>query len=196
MQRHGLGGSDTVSASIQKMDIQSLVFSGHGRLRESLAIGLCVNDRVSARGSLRDVAETAIAFGLSRDIRTSRTHLLLSASGIRTLDSGEAHLSPFPFAFKQGIITPQRSRALGDTGKNDPSTWAWQDQRTHALLLIYAWDGDTLRRESEKVLSQLRYGWEKVFELPIGLPKHSREPYGFRDGISKERIDTRDGASK
>lgn len=175
---------------METQDIQSFVFSGHTRLRRTLAIGFAITERNLARAALARLASSQLAFGIPAREREAAVQLLLSAAGIRQLDGHDRAIEQMGFAFRQGIMTPQRSRALGDVGRNAPARWSWNDQTTHLVLLIYHNDSDQGRARSAALLGEDRSGWHPTFSLSCVLPDDAREPFGFRDGITSLRLDT------
>lgn len=182
-----------MNATLDAHDIQALVFSGHGRLRQSLALGLAVADRAAARASLAHVLRQRTSFGLSRGERQHAAQVLVSAAGLAALGGSDA-AAGLDTAFREGIVTPQRSRALGDAGRNDPAGWSWRDTGIHALLLVYAPTEATLHARRDELLAELA-GWTTVLTLPICLPHDNREPFGFRDGVTSIRVDVGDGSN-
>ena len=172
-------------------DIQALVFSGHGRFPESLAMGFAVAEPEAAKRSALGLVRSEISFGLSRGERTRAAQLLLSAVGVAAL-GGPAILEGLDTAFREGMVSPQRSRALGDAGINDPSGWLWRDRDVHLMLLVYGPDAAGVETTARAVRQTLASGWKAVFELPVCSPQDRREPFGFRDGITSPRIDLGD----
>jgi len=175
---------------METQDVQSLVFSGHARLRRTLAVGFSVTDRDQARASLARVASAHLAFGIPARERDAAVQLLLSSAGIRQLDGHDRAAEQLGFAFRQGMIAPQRSRALGDLGRNDPAQWGWSDRTTHLVLLIYQNDLDRGLARRVALLGADSSGWRQTFSLQCVLPDDAREPFGFRDGITSLRMDT------
>ena len=178
-------------STVATTDIQSLVFSGHGRLRQALALGYTVTDRVAARASLQLVAQHDVSFGVLRGARKHAVQLLVSAAGVAALDADDRRTDGLNTSFREGIVTPQRSRALGDAARNDPSGWKWRDGAVHVLLLLYAPTQAALDAQRDAVTARLT-GWENIFQLPICLPRDYRDPFGFRDGITAIRPDLGD----
>ncbi len=169
-------------------DIQALVFSGHGRFPASLAMGFSVGEPTSARSGALGVLRSEVSFGLSRGKRARAAHLLLSSAGVVAL-GGQAALAGMDIAFQEGMVAPQRSRALGDAGEGDPAGWFWGDRDVHLLMLVYGPDTVSLESTAANIRQLLAGGWKPVFEMPICSPKDRREPFGFRDGITSPRID-------
>jgi len=177
---------------IPTSDIQALVFSGHTKLPLTTALWLRVAQPAEARRALGLLARDHVAYGIGGGSRTRAVQVLLSASGLRALGAG-ADGMPDTGAFGQGMVTPQRSRALGDFGASDPAHWGWSDQSAHALVLLYAAASETLQALRAAVDALLAPGWAPAAELGLRVPADGREPFGFSDGLVRLRIDLGDG---
>lgn len=176
---------------INTEDIQALVFSGHARFPESLAMGFAVGDSKAAKASALDLVQSEVSFGLSRGKRTRAAQLLLSSAGVGAL-GGAAELAGLDVAFREGIVAPQRSRALGDAGPSDPAGWQWRDRDVHMVLLVYGTGSEIVETSARTIRQVLSKGWQQIFETAMCSPKDRREPFGFRDGITSPRIDLGD----
>jgi deferrochelatase/peroxidase EfeB len=182
-----------MSTTVEIDDVQSLVFSGHSRLPASLVLGLTVRDRALARRGLTNFVTSNLAVGFGDKSRTHAAQLLLTAGGIMALGGSESDLTGFSRQFRQGIVAPQRSRALGDAGPSAPAGWAWSDLELHALVLIYGTDDATAIGAADEVIAQLAPGFSITLRFPLRLPADGREPFGFADGLSLTRVDVGDG---
>lgn len=185
-----------MSAIIDVGDVQSLVFSGHGGLRASVMLELDVCEEASARSALLALWESAVAFGFGEKERKSSAQLLLTARGVRALGGTDEDLAGFSRQFTQGMVTTQRSRALGDAEENDPANWTWSDARMDALLLVYAVDRAKCDEVASEITANLEPGWLVRPSLAIDLPEDGREPFGFKDGLSGTRVDIGDGSGE
>jgi Dyp-type peroxidase family len=182
-----------MSARVEVEEVQSLVLSGHARLPATLALGLTLRDVAEARRSLRELAETEISFGFGEKTRTQAVQLALTARGLKVLGATTGDLAMFSRQFQQGMVAPQRSRALGDANQNAPAGWGWSDRDLHAMVLIYASDSAVLEAATAGMLRRIGGGWTPTLRFPIHLPKDGREPFGFADGLSSTRVDIGDG---
>lgn len=182
-----------MSGKIEVEDVQSLVFSGHGRLPASLVIGFTLRDKREANRLLTEVVERTVSFGFGDKSRTRAIQLLVTARGITALGGGDTELDGFSRQFRQGIVSPQRSRALGDAGRSAPSGWAWSDADMHVLVLVYGADEATANAAAAEVIEQLGAGFTVTLKFRITLPLDGREPFGFKDGLSGTRVDVGDG---
>ncbi len=184
-----------MAESVDTKDIQSLVFSGHGRLGHAVAAWLTAGERQTAKVALQNLVETRVAFGIGRDINVPAVQILFSAAGVEALDAGRDRLQSLSRPFQQGIVSPQRSRALGDAEQNDPQNWLWRDSDSHALMIVYGVDEDAARTECNRLLQELAPAWKIERTCPVRQPTDSREPFGFRDGLSSTRVDIGNGKS-
>src|SRR5882724_10994776 len=183
-----------MSDAVDIADIQSLVFSGHTKLPCSISVGLTVRDVSAARTAMHELVDRELSFGFGAKARRGRAvQLLLTAPGILALGGTVGDLVGFSRQFQQGIVTPQRSRALGDAKRSDPAAWAWSDCEFHAMLLIYAPDRALAQSAADEIIASLAAGWTSVFTFPFEMPADNREPFGFRDGLSVTRVDVGDG---
>ncbi len=172
-------------------DVQTLVFTGHGDLPASRAVWLRASRHVGAarEGLCRLAYDDELWFGRRERTPGARLQLALSAAGLRALEAPRDQLDLLERPFLQGIATERRRRALGDMGRNDPDRWDWSDADSHALVLIYGATDDEVASRAARLADELAVGWRVTHSLDVGLPPHAREPFGFRDGIARTRID-------
>lgn len=169
---------------------QALVLSGHGKLPYSavewwwLPEGAPV---LPARSALREIS-TKIEFGIPKPDRAQAWHLAFSAKGLVRLGVEADAIRACGRPFATGMTTPRRQRALGDLGENAPERWAWSDERSHLLVLIYA-RTEALRAEILARLHEIRErgGFEQAASLTTYLPGDGREPFGFKDALTNVR---------
>ncbi|WFU43464.1 cytochrome P450 [Bradyrhizobium sp. CB82] len=141
-----------------------------------------------------------VSFG---DVVDERRALMMafSAAGLRRLIADKMNdgdvgniLDSFPAAFVEGMS--ERSRILGDLEASAPEHWKWgagdAQQRADAILLLYATTPNELQSLRKEELSRARkFGllpFHSIRMQDVGDPGRSREPFGFRDGISQPII--------
>ena len=171
-------------------DIQGLVVRGYGRLPHAAFLLLRVREPTDARSMVVQWAESAVT-PASRSPVDRAMQVALTATGVAALTGRAALDQGFSEPFSTGMVTPYRSRLLGDVGVNDPARWAWGGPDSEAVdvaLLLYA---DTASRlaEVQKAMSVAAAGggFDVVAELAT-TELSDREHFGFHDGISQPRI--------
>lgn len=179
------------SATSEFADIQGLVRFGHGQLSASAFLLLKIIDPVAARHWLATVEPTS---ALSSDPLPEQVlQIALSASGLRALGVAPAVMDQFSHEFLDGMSgSENRSRRLGDTGANTPTSWRWGGADpaapVHLLVLLYSRPEqlDTFQAAT------MDDAFMRAFQLQSALvSRHnrSREPFGFEDGISQPLLD-------
>lgn len=171
--------------------IPTLVFGGLRRLRYGKALLLRLPDDAKRCREWLETIAPALSYG---DQLASEKALLVaySQSGLRKLGLSEAQMETFPVAFQDGMSAAWRSRALGDTGKNDPNGWRWgaSQRPVDAIMVAYGRTEDKLEAFVKERLAEagrfdIASEWEVRF-APIPEAKAPlREPFGFIDGISQ-----------
>lgn len=167
------GSGQLTRDRLESDEIQSLVFTGFGKLRHSTALLIRFGEQADDnRKWLRNLTgfrnatpDKSLLFEMDevRERRLGRVtfgeaerfgtavSLGLSAEGLRVLEMPASHPErgfnalPGPFAF--GMTN--RARRLGDDGEEAPQNWRWRDAEdgaVHAILLLYAADEEGLAR--------------------------------------------------
>lgn len=101
-------------------------------------------------------------------------------------------LEGFSAEFTQGMVTPHRSRLLGDEGECAPTGWAWGGPSTppvDAALLLYAKDEASLA--ALHATEQRRWtelGLVEVAKLDT-TDLDGVEQFGFKDGVSQPLVE-------
>ena len=122
-------------------DIQGLLWSGYGPLKEACFLLLRVTDAAAARAWLRDASESVTTIEQLRRERVGRAmQIALTADGMRALGVASTVIDGFSAEFISGMAGEEgRSRRLGDVGASAPSLWRWGGaQEPHMLLMLYA----------------------------------------------------------
>ena len=116
-------------------------------------------------------------------------NVAFSAGGLAKLG---APLDGFPAEFVQGMVTPHRSRLLGDEGDATPAGWAWggpSSPPVDAVLLLYARDDASLTAAYEAHQRQwAEHGLVEVARLDT-TDLDGFEPFGFKDGVSQPIVE-------
>lgn len=193
-------------------DTQGLVLNTYKHLMVSvnvfLKIGAVAQAREWLKGLMPQVASAARwPTGPDGKVIKPETalNLAFTADGLKLLN---VPLAGFSTEFREGMAPRNpdkpddlgaRSRRLGDTGPSNPANWEYggvKNEAIHIYLLLFAEDENKLK----SYLQNQRDNWERngltlLAEEFTYRPGHSREPFGFRDGLSQPGIkglDTKD----
>ncbi len=126
------------------------------------------------------LAELLPLLAYGKQQREGAVQLLLTRSGLIRLGVPEAEIGAVSKELLLGVRSPSSRQRLGDVVS--ASDFDWDDSDHDALLLFYGRDAaavDTL------AASMPDLGEGTSVPLRSYLPENAREPFGFRDGISK-----------
>lgn len=118
-------------------------------------------------------------------------HVAFSAAGMRQLGLPDGTIAGFSAEFAEGMVSPDRSRFLGDVEDSSPSFWDWgtpQRPSVDGLLLLYAATPEILGRRQAELASRLAAAGIRDVTVLDTLELGDREPFGFHDGISQPVI--------
>jgi deferrochelatase/peroxidase EfeB len=170
-------------------DIQGLLWSGYGPLRQASFLLLQITDPAAARAWLHVTADAITTIEQLRRGHIGRAlHIAFTADGLRALGVAESVIGGFSAEFIAGMAGDEaRSRRLGDMGANAPPLWRWgAPHAPHLALMLYCDENiDVSRTEIEAGLG----GGVAVLERLTTSDMEGAEPFGFADGISQPRID-------
>jgi Dyp-type peroxidase family len=176
-----------VTEVLEHEDVQGLVARGYGRLPHASYSLFAVDRPAQARAVLGLWAETVASAGPPSE--GAALNVALTAAGLRALGLPQHHLAGFAPPFVEGMVTEHRSRLLGDTGENDPSTWSWggpRQEAVHVLVMLFAPSSEALDdrtsaldREAGGLRLLVRHGTDTLA---------AEEPFGFADGVSQPRV--------
>ncbi len=170
-------------------DIQGLLWSGYGPLKQANFLLLKVTDQGAARAWLRATTQRVTTIEqLRRGHATRALQIALTADGLRALGVAEPVIGRFSAEFVSGMAGDEaRSRRLGDVSENAPSLWRWGAARQpHLALLLYAESNiDAWRADIETGLGN----GLTLLETLSTSDMEGTEPFGFADGVSQPRID-------
>ena len=192
------GSSYRPRASLDKSNIQSLVFGGMGkRLPHSKLLFVSLGEHVAeskVKLLMRHIAGK-IDFGehakSEQAYQVAFTYRGLSRLGLFD-DAGDG---VFPNVFCQGVNSIARSRILGDVAASHPDNWSWGSGQNEADLVLMCYFDKPARAESEldrlkKMISDAKCHivWEQDCRIDRNDDGVAVEPFGYADGISQPII--------
>src|SRR5207302_7432026 len=144
---------DRQNEALELADMQGLVARAYGRLPFARYILGRVGDPSAARAWLAGIAQDVCTADQPEDDGPS-LNIAFSWDGLRRLGLADDALASFPRPLQEGMVTPHRSRILGDHGDSDPSRWRFgapasngADAGVDVLLMLYALTADALEAE-------------------------------------------------
>ena len=191
------GSSPRPNASLDKSNIQSLVFGGMGkRLPHSKLLFVSFaseRDDLSTKSLMRHLVER-IDFGEKIE-RDYVSQIAFTYRGLQRLGLSSDDNRSFPNVFCQGSNSAARSRILGDLESSHPENWHWGsgEREVDFVLMCYfekASQADANLAETRKLLNDAgaQVVWEQDCEVERNDDCDAVEPFGFVDGISQPII--------
>lgn len=173
--------------SLELDDIQGIITRGYEDLTAASCELLAVTDGGSARRWLQEIADE-IMDARERPARPA-ANVAFTCDGLRRLGLPDEVLAGFSAEFRQGMVTPERRRVLGDTGPSAPENWSWGGPSTGSidvLLMLFAKDDESLGAFRQSCAERWERGQLRhLHHLPsVRLPGR-KEHFGFRDGIGQ-----------
>ena len=178
---------------LELADMQGLVARAYGHLPFARYIIGRFGDPAAARAWLAGIARDVCTADQPEDDGPS-LNIAFSWDGLRRLGLADDALASFPRPLQEGMVTPHRSRILGDHGASDPSRWRFGRPDSNGagtgvdvVLILYALTEEAL--EAEHAARRGAYGPAgALLEIadPIdGRLLDGREHFGFADGLSQ-----------
>jgi Dyp-type peroxidase family len=174
--------------------IQTLIFSGFGHLGLGRVDLLSVTDPAACRVWLGRLAPAVTTADVHSHDAERALFVAFTAAGFRALGLDDDVLATFSTPFREGMVTPHRSRVLGDVDANDPTRWRWGAARdeqlpVHVLVISY-WGSDAAGAEVAALLpvGTAETGTAVVYQHLTARLDGDKEHFGFVDGISQPRL--------
>lgn len=178
----------SVAETLELSDIQGLVARGFSNMPVAQFLVLSIDDSGAAGGWLGSLADE-VSPAEERPSKTS-VQVAFTNSGLRAL--GLPPLEGLSVQFAEGMVTPHRSRVLGDLEEHSPENWAWGGPttgRVDAVLLLYAADQEALSALADRHRAELSASGVRVVTELDTFEIGDFEHFGFRDGVSQPPIE-------
>lgn len=177
--------------TLDLQDIQGMVVRGYGKLLETAYFLLQVNNAAKAKEWMKSILPLINSADVSSHAEKT-LHLAYTYKGLEALGMNSQNLHNFPVPFREGIVTPDRSRILGDYDENDPKEWRWggDDENLHLVLIFHAKDKASITSfvNAERSRIETNNGLTIIKEMRGYNRPDNKEPFGFHDGISQPVI--------
>lgn len=199
-------------------DIQGYIIRGYAHMMYSRFVYLQITDATAAKRWISKSWENmTTAVHIHDKTKISSTHLNIAFThhGLKKLGLYQENLDAFSREFRQGMVSPHRSRLLGDSGKSAPENWDWgyepynpdnpdepqyKKNPIHLCLMVFGNDKESVDDlEKDKVVCLNYYeelkaefaesGLEELFSIDGQTQPDNKEHFGFRDGISQPIIE-------
>ncbi len=171
-------------------DVQGLVARAYGNLLVARYLLCRFGDPAAGRAWLaRIVGELFTAERPQAD--TCALNVALTWEGLRRLGLPADALATFPRPLQEGMVTPHRSRILGDVDDSDPSTWSWGGSgdagEIHVLVMVFALTETALAADlaARSDTFESAGGGLEIVQSIEGLLGDGHEHFGFADGLSQ-----------
>src|SRR5439155_13140570 len=167
-------------------DIQGIIIRGYGNLTAACYVLLEISNPDAARNWLGSIAG-AITSGQARP-EDNALNVAFTSTGLEKLGLGAEVLAMFSNEYIDGMVTPHRSRILGDTEESAPEHWIWGDptrRPVDIVLMLFTKDDQKLsgiyNTYSNAFAANGLVEVKKLDTVDLGYIEH----FGFRDGISQ-----------
>ncbi len=170
-------------------DIQGMVIRGYGKLYQTAYFLLKVKDATGAKKWIKDTLPKVDSADLSTH-PDETLHLAFTSVGLASLGLEKENIMAFPVPFREGMVTEDRSRILGDYAENAPENWRWGGEHKkdlHILLIFHSKTDEALDAfmAAEREIIESEDVLEITTEMKGHLREDNKEPFGFHDGISQ-----------
>ncbi len=176
-------------------DIQGYVIRGYSDMLYSRFVLLEVKDPKAACGWLGQLwpeLTNAEPTPFEAPRKDTRLNIAFTADGLVHLGLKRDNLKAFCAPFREGMVTPHRTRLMGDFDSSDPLLWRWgapNNDKMHIVLLVFGKDENTCINYYEKLKSAYTAnGLQETKYLDGKTLPENKEHFGFRDGISQPVI--------
>lgn len=187
-------------------DIQGYLIRGYAHMMYSRFVYLQIKDAKAAKKWLANswtTMTTAEHIPKKEDISSIHLNIAFTYDGLQRLGLKPKNLDAFSREFRQGMVSPHRSRLLGDLDNSAPEKWNWggpMNEPIHLCLMVFGDDkesGDSIEKDKIVCLDHYKKlsahfsenGLEEIFHIDGQTQPENKEHFGFRDGISQPIIE-------
>ena len=188
------GSSYRPDDSLDKANIQSLVFGGMGQLPHSKLLFVSLNQEVdkTKEKNLIEYLVNNVHFGERVDV-SNIWQIAFTYRGLQRLGlpNNSADSNVFANVFCQGMDSQSRVRILGDFGDNHPDNWRWGsgENKVDFVLMCYSNKKTSIETNLKELRELLSKTDSKIIhEQDCFIKPDKTEPFGFRDGVSQPII--------
>lgn len=174
------------SQPLEQQDMQGLLIRAYGYLPEATYLLLTFSTIPEARNWLKAIHDRITpAFPKAEH---EAVQLGFTNTGLFKLLPPEKLAEQFSREFTEGMVTPERSRILGDMDTNASVNWQWggADTPVDGILMLFASDKSRLETLSQEMYARFTaFGISEVRRLTTERLPDDKEHFGFRDGVSQ-----------
>ncbi len=174
------------SQPLEQQDMQGLLIRAYGYLPEATYVLLTFSAIPQARNWLNAIHDRITpAFPKAEQ---EAVQLGFTNTGLFKLLPPEKLAEQFSREFTEGMVTPERSRILGDMDTNASVNWQWggPDKPVDAMLMLFASDKPRLDALYNELSAQFSgFGISGTVRLSTERLPDDKEHFGFRDGVSQ-----------
>lgn len=180
--------------TIELEDVQGYLIRGYSNMKFSRFVLLKVTDAGLAKEWIRSIAGSLTNAQVTPKDQLPDTciNIGFTAKGLRALGFSKRNINSFSPPFKEGMVTPHRSRLLGDLDSSAPEHWKWgtaTKNPVHIVLLVFGKDKKTCKKYHRQLKEVYkRHGLKKIKNLDGLTLKDNKEHFGFRDGVAQPII--------
>lgn len=185
-------------SEVDRSDVQGLVRTGFGQMTQGCYYLLTIAGAAAARAWLRTVSDkinNAVGPSAKAPGDEWQTDCAMQVAftyqGLQKLGVPKNTEEGFSVEFLSSMSGEKnRSRRLGDVGKDAPEGWAWGGPGNVPDVLVMLFSKGDLDRWKPAVKGAL---WADAFHelacLDTGHLPGDIEPFGFKDGLSQPKVD-------
>lgn len=192
-------------------DIQGYIIRGYSHMLYSRFVYLQITNAADTKkwlSSAWKTMTTAVHHHDKSKIASTHLNIAFTHDGLGELGLLKENLNAFSREFREGMVSPHRSRLLGDAESSDPLNWEWgykseksiHKNPIHICLMIFGNDkGSKNNIENDKIVCLNYYeklsalfaesGLKELFSIDGKTQPDNKEHFGFRDGISQPIIE-------